>query len=369
MTATKVFLREKKISKGRKSLYLDFYPPIKNPNTGKETRREFLGLYIYEKTKTPFETQHNKETKNIAEGIRNQRYFEIQNDTYGFNSEAKKRKSFMDFFENFTKQKYTSESNYKNWLSACKYFSDFCKGSLSMGELSIETIEEYREYLLATDLAQNTKHTYYNKFRATIKEAFKKGFIPENYAARVDTIKAEETRREFVTLEELRLLVETECENPILKKAFIFSALTGLRHSDILALKWQDVQGNEENGYFIRFQQQKTKGQETLPIPKPAFELLGEKKHPNDRIFKGLKYSAWQNLKLREWVMDAGIKKKITFHCARHSFATIQLDLGTDIYTVSKLLGHKEIKTTQIYAKVMDKNKQKAMNKLNDFEL
>jgi hypothetical protein len=71
--ATKVSLRQKKISKGRKSLYLDFYPPILHPKTGKSTRREFLGLYIYEKPKTSIDKQHNSETLTIGESIRQKR--------------------------------------------------------------------------------------------------------------------------------------------------------------------------------------------------------------------------------------------------------------------------------------------------------
>jgi len=238
-----------------------------------------------------------------------------------------------------------------------------------MGEINEDTIEDYKEYVLNLPLAQNTKHTYFNKLKAAIKQAFKKGYLPENYAMRVDGIKSAETKREFVTLEELKVLANTECDNPIVKQAFLFSALTGLRFSDIAKLTWGDLQGSDKDGYFIRFQQKKTKGQETLDIPKSARTLLGESKDRKEQLFKGLKYSAWTNVKIKEWILRAGIHKKITFHCARHSFATIQLDLGTDIYTVSKLLGHKELRTTQIYAKVMDKNKKAAMNKLDDFEL
>ena len=367
--ATKVFLREKKISKGRKSLYLDFYPAIRNPNTGKETRREFLGLYIFEKPRNPFETQHNKETKAIARNIENQRFREIQEGTYGFQNDAKKKASFIDFFKKLCDQRFTSQGNYDNWLSSYRYFNQYFDNGLSMGQVSVQTIEDYRDHLQSLDLAQNTKHTYFSKLKAAIKEAHKKGFLPENYAGKVDGIKSEETKREFVTLEELKQLAKTDCENETLKNAFLFSALTGLRFADIQNLKWQDLQGNPESGYFIRFRQRKTKAEETLPIPLSAHSLLGEVRQPDQAIFKGLKYSAWQNVKLREWVMRAGIMKKITFHCARHSFATIQLTMGTDIYTVSKLLGHKELKTTQIYAKIIDQKKTEAMNKLNDLEL
>ena len=92
--------------------------------------------------------------------------------------------------------------------------------------------------------------------------------------------------------------------------------------------------------------------------------MLGEEKAQDERVFVGLRYSAWYNVKLLQWVMKAGITKNITFHCARHTYATLQLSLGTDIYTVSKLLGHRELKTTQIYAKVIDDKKIEAADKI-----
>jgi integrase len=124
------------------------------------------------------------------------------------------------------------------------------------------------------------------------------------------------------------------------------------------------VQHSNEIGHYIRFRQQKTKGAETLPISEQAFSLLGEQFENEERVFIGLKYSAWHNLKLQQWVMKAGISKTITFHCARHTYATLQLTLGTDIYTVSKLLGHKDLKTTQVYAKIIDEKKKDAANKI-----
>ena len=108
---------------------------------------------------------------------------------------------------------------------------------------------------------------------------------------------------------------------------------------------------------------------ETLPIPKQARELLGEKAEPTERVFNGLRYSAWHNLKLQQWVMRAGISKTITFHCARHTYATLQLTNGTDIYTVSKMLGHRELKTTQVYANIIDKKKVEATNVIPNIEI
>src|SRR5690606_22573169 len=164
--------------------------------------------------------------------------------------------------------------------------------------------------------------------------------------------------------DELKVMAKTDCEVPILKTAFIFSALTGLRWSDINKLVWSEVQHSKELGNYLRFTQKKTQGSETLPISEQAYELLGERGKPEERVFKHLKYSAWYNLKLQQWAMKAGITKTVTFHCARHTYATLQLTLGTDIYTVSKLLGHKNLKTTQIYAKIIDDKKKVAANKI-----
>ena len=93
---------------------------------------------------------------------------------------------------------------------------------------------------------------------------------------------------------------------------------------------------------------------------------MGTRGKDSDKVFSGFKYGSWALLELRRWVLAAGITKDITFHCARHTFAVVLLEKGADIYTVSKLLGHKELATTQIYAKVMDKKKQEAVD-LIDF--
>jgi integrase len=151
---------------------------------------------------------------------------------------------------------------------------------------------------------------------------------------------------------------------PILKNAFLFSALTGLRFSDIQKLTWNEVQHSTENGYYIRFQQKKTKGQETLPISEEANSLLGNRGNSGNKVFQGLTYSDFNNQKLREWMIRSGIEKDITFHCARHTYATLQLSLGTDVFTVSRLLGHKSMKTTEIYLKIIDEKKKQAANRI-----
>ena len=164
----------------------------------------------------------------------------------------------------------------------------------------------------------------------------------------------------YLTIDELRKMEEVECEYPQIKAAFMFSCLTGLRRSDILKLRWGDV---FEQGEFTRiiFRQKKTKEQEYLDITPQAAELMGQRGKADELVFTDIHSPTCTNKAIQEWVLRSGINKKISFHCGRHTFATLMLDIGTDIYTVSKLLGHRELSTTQIYAKVLDKNKQAAV--------
>ncbi len=359
----KVTLR-KRNQGGKTSLYLDYYH-----NGTRKT--EYLKLYIDESNPSKETKELNKKTLQLADSIRSQRQIEIQNGVFGFRDNEKLKGSFLAYFQTLTDSRFESQGNYGNWDSVMKHLKKFAPMGITFGELSPQIVQHFREYLDKTaktkgvvNLSQNSKHSYFNKFKAALNQAFKDGIIPTNPAENVAGFKQGESEREFLTLEELQACANTECENQQLKTAFIFSCLTGLRWSDIQKLTWSEVQNSNERGYYIRFTQQKTKGVETLPISDQAFSLLGERGEEKERVFIGLKYSAWHNVKLQQWVMRAGISKSITFHCARHTYATLQLTMGTDIYTVSKLLGHRELKTTQVYAKVIDDKKKEAANKI-----
>ena len=375
--ATKVTLREKPISKNRHSLYLDFYPPIIDPTTGKPTRREFLGFYLIDKPKSPIDKDHNKETLAVAESIRQKRQNILDKpEIYtGYEQEQLRLKeqgeqNFVEYFKKLVDKR--KASNHDNWVSAYKYLDTFTKGTLRVNDLNEKFFNDFKEYLLTTQsnksdkviLSQNSAVSYFNKVKAALKQAFKDGMLQTDLNAKIEPIKTAETQRNFLTIEELNSLVRTECQNVLLKRAALFSALTGLRHSDIQKLTWSELEYIEGNGYFIQFKQQKTKGVEMMPISEQAFSLLGERKKPTDKVFDGLEYSAYQNKFLYQWITAAGISKDITFHCFRHTFATLQLSKGTDIYTVSKMLGHRELKTTQIYAKIIDETKRKAADSI-----
>jgi integrase len=233
----KVFLREKQLKFGKRGLYLDFYPPVVHPETRKQTRREHLRLYVFEKPKIETEKDHNKETRLLAENIRAQRQLELQK------------------------------------LSATPF--------------------KYED----------------------------------------------------------------------LRRAALFSALTGLRFSDIQKLTWEEIRQSKSQGFQIKFRQKKTGYAETLPISEEAVELLGARGEPAAKVFP--KLADWQCEYIAGWVTSAGISKKITFHNFRHTHATLQIMLGTDIYTVSKMLGHRNLKTTEIYAKIVDEKKREAANKIS----
>ncbi len=166
-------------------------------------------------------------------------------------------------------------------------------------------------------------------------------------------------------MDEVKALNRADCKYEVLKRAFLFSCLTGLRWSDIQKLTWSEVQ-KFNDGYKITFHQKKTEALQYLDISEQAYKLMGEPDEQEQRVFKSLKYDAYHNAEITKWCLKAGILKDITFHCARHTFAVLQLTMGTDIYTVSKLLGHSELKTTQIYADIIDEQRQKAMYKIPD---
>lgn len=359
----KATLRQRKKSKNI-SLYIDFY------HKGKR-KTEYLGLYLTPNPKTQTERDVNKKTKQLAETICAQRQVEMQNGQYGFQDIEKLKGSFLSYIKTLAETKNNSLGNYGNWNGMLKHFIKFCSSDVSFQDVDKAFVQNFKDYLdkgskghAGKNLSQNSKHSYFGKFKAALKQAVKDDILKIDPGVNVSPFKQSDSQREFLTLDELQKAANTECQIPILKTAFIFSALTGLRWSDISKLTWSEIQHSKEMGYYIRFRQKKTKGLETLPISAQARKLLGTEGNQDEEMFSDLHYSAWTNLKLQQWIMKAGITKNITFHCSRHTYATLQLSLGTDIYTVSKLLGHKELRTTQIYAKVIDDKKTQAANRI-----
>lgn len=364
-------LRRRKMASGNTSLYLDIY-------IGGRRSYEYLHMYLIPE-KTRADKEKNRETLQLAEAVCAKRIVELRNGVYGFQDKFATNTRFFDYYKAMVEKRVGSHGNWGNWQSCLYHLERYeRRKDITFADITTEWVQGFRDYLenyakawhhdgrkrtTEKPLAQNSKVSYFNKLRACINQAVEDGILPVSPLRGVEGFKEQEGRRMYLTIDEVRKLADTPCEYPGIKAAFLFSCLTGLRRSDILRLRWGDVY---EQGDFTRiiFRQKKTNGQEYLDITKEAAELMGERGKPLDPVFMDIHAPTATNSAIRVWVARAGIDKDITFHCARHTFATMMLDLGTDLYTVSKLLGHKEIATTQIYAKVMDKNKQAAVAKI-----
>lgn len=373
-----VKLRRRELKNGNQSLYLDIY-------TGGKREYEFLGIYLVPE-KTRADKTANKEKLAFAEAVAAKRIVELREGKFGFRNRKNEKLLFADFYNELLKDKKGPEANVEgrgnwgNWRSALMHLKVYDPKfeQRTMAEITPAWIEGFKQYLLndaqvwmanykrpiaGKKLTNLTARHYLIKLMSAVKEAMKHGLLPPDTLANITSIEPEETERAFLTLEELQLMAATPGTAEIVRRSFLFACLTGLRRSDILNLKWGDVQ---EAGGFTRivFHQQKTGGLEYTDIAPQAVEYMGPRGAAHEPVFAGMYSPNATNSAVREWAWKAGIRKRLTFHCARHTFACLMLDLGTDIYTVSKLLGHRSIMTTQIYAKVIDKNKRAAVAKI-----
>jgi len=258
------------------------------------------------------------------------------------------------------------------WANFLTKYQEFeGKDKLSFGAMNKAKVEEFTMFIAGykskkvEKLAANSQKTMIRCMQAVLNEAYKDEIITFNPNHAIELPKGEQKQKEFLSLSELQALYNTDCANDTVKRISLFSALTGLRHSDCIGLRWENITDGDKPS--IKFTQQKTKNAVYLPISTEALTLCGKRKSGNDVIFEGVQNSQFCNTIIEEWIKKAGITKEITFHCFRHTFATLQLTQGTDIYTVSKMLGHADVKTTQIYAQIVDEKKQAAANaiKLN----
>lgn len=324
-------------------------------------------------------SQKDQDACLFADKVRDIRQHEYDNQSLYTDTEAgqaaqnaRSKCDLIKYFEELKEKRHKngSKSIKVNWnrvLALTKIYTG--NKPLPCGEIDLTLIEDYKDFMLnapqggfkSGNISQNTASTYFSIFKAVLHQAFVDDYLTIDIAAKVKNIPTEETLREYLTMEELNILASTPCDSPILKRAALFSALTGLRHSDIKQLKWKNVVKNEEH-YRLFFTQQKTKGVEYLPIADQAYMLCGERGDSDRLVFEGLQDPSWISKPVKRWIEAAGITKHITFHCFRHTYATLQLTNGTGIATVSKMLGHKKVTTTQIYAKIVDKKKEEAAN-------
>ena len=376
-----VRIRFKQLSNGNQSIYLEYYTGdvIRKENyVGGKRKYEFLKLYLIPE-RTREDKAKNEATLALAKAIQSKRIVEVQNDAHGFQNTNKSRVNLLDYLENIGKQ--SAEQGSRNYartvLNTVRALKLFRGDYIAFRDVDKEFLSEFTDYLRQMPkaskygvlkaggrLSNNSVVSYYGTLRTAINRAYKEGIITVNPTKEFDfasKVRQEPSRREYLTIDELKTLINTECRHEIVKRAFLFSCLCGLRVSDIRKLKWCDLQ---RSGGRVRIEitMQKTKEPLYLPISDEALKWLPERGEASDSDFIfPLTHEGTVNDTLQHWAKVAGITKHISFHVARHTHATMMLTLGADLYTVSKLLGHKNIATTQIYAKIVDKKKEEAI--------
>ena len=277
---------------------------------------------------------------------------------------------FIAYFNSIIYKVHPNSSNsiIVNWTRVGKLLSIFSEGKpIPFRKINVKLLEDLKLFMLTAPqggnkkgtLSQNSAATYFSIVKAGLHRTFIDEYLTVDIAAKVKGIPELKVKRETLTLEEAELLAQTPCENEVLKRAFFFAILTGIRLCDIHELTWGEIQ-KTSTGWRVDFTQRKTHVVDYLPINEQAYSLCGEPGEHDQQIFAGLTGSSWISRPLKKWIAASGIKKHITFHCSRHTFATLQLENGTDIFVVKGMLGHTNVKTTQIYAHIVDKSKRNA---------
>lgn len=371
-----VRIREKRLNDGNVSLYLDMY------YMGAR-KKEGLKLYLVPEVNAAAKLQ-NRNTLKLAEQIKAERILDIQqHGLVNWENVKKGRMTLAAWVEKYTKDengltpasmrsKRNAQARVEQYLlyigkpnlALKEVDKDFCKGFIAF--LKTCTFNNGKKTLGST-----TCRIFMNRLAAALNMAVREGLIDNNPFKLLDAKEKPQKKsamREFLTIEELRMLIATPCRYEIVKKAFLFSCFTGLRYSDMMALKWNEIhKAADGKTLYIEHEQVKTKNMVTIPLSNEALKWMPRKSKGDERVFHQLRItSTTVEVVLGEWMQEAGIRKHITYHCSRHTAATLLLTLGADLYTVSKILGHRSIRMTEVYAKIVDKKKIETMNLVNN---
>ena len=356
-------LRTKDLSDGSKSLYLDVY------RNGKRTY-EYLKMYLIPETDRNARRQ-NEITMAAANAIKSKRIIELTSGEAGIVNHVDKV-YLLDWMKTYKEyQEKRDKKGVGQIIAVTHILKDYAGERFTLDRIDLDFCQGYIDYMLTTyrpkgkPIAASTRNTYYQIFNGALNAAVRAKRLlrnPFNEMEKSEKPKMPESVRSYMTIEEVRSLIATPMENETVKSAYLFSCFCGLRISDVKGLKWKDV-FLDHGQYRLAVAMQKTKEPLYLPISDEALKWLpqrGEAKD-DDFIFP-LTHEGTINNILQKWAKAAGVTKHISFHVARHTHATMMLTLGADLYTVSKLLGHKNIATTQIYAKIVDKKKEEAIS-------
>lgn len=360
-----VRLRMKELSDGSKSLYLDIY------RDGKRTY-EYLKMYIIPETDNNARKQ-NQVTMTAANAIKSKRIIELTNGEAGI--ETKEKVFLLDWMEIYRENQEKHEKKDGNQIKvATRILKAYAGEWTTLDQIDRKFCLDYIDYLYTEyrpkgeRLSNFTLRNYCRVLNSALNAAVRAKLIvanPLNELERSEKIRLPESKRSYMTIEEVRALIDTPMKNETVKSAYLFSCFCGLRVSDIVGLKWKDV-FIDRGQYRLAVSMQKTKEPIYLPLSPEALKWMPERgdKTAEDHVFD-LPSPSMMNILIKPWAKAAGIAKRFTFHTARHTFATMMLTLGADLYTTSKLLGHADVKMTQVYAKIINQKKDDAVNLVN----
>ena len=360
-----IHLRMKDLANGNKSLYLDIY------RDGKRTY-EYLKMYLIPETDNNARVR-NQTTMAAANAIKSKRIIQMTNGEAGI--ETREKVFLLDWMETYKEnQAKRGKKDGDQIRVTIRILKDFAGERVTMDQIDKAFCQEYIDYLLTEyrpkgkRVSNFTLHTYYRILNGALNAAVRAEIIKVNPFTKInnsDKIRLPESKRSYMTIEEVRALIATPMKNEAVKQAYLFSCFCGLRISDIIGLKWKDV-FVDRGQYRLAVSMQKTKEPIYLPLSPEALKWMPERgdKTSEDHVFD-LPSPTVINAQLKPWAKAAGIDKRFSFHTARHSYAVIQISLGTDIYTVSKMLTHKNVTTTQIYADLVNSKKRETANKIS----
>lgn len=359
-----VRVRTKKLADGSESYYLDIYV---------DGRRsyEFLKMYHLPEINAAVKEQ-NRATRAAVEAIKSQRIIDITNSKAGIKTKSAWAKlTLADWMEKFyTIQERKGIKQVEKLKSVIRIVNQYGK-STKMGDIDKKWVLGFIDWIRHSykgrngNVAQGTAVSYISMLSIALNAAVRAEWLGENpfmLLSPAERVKKPESKRQFLTIEELKTLIATDCRNKTVKRAYLFSCYCALRLSDIENLRWKDIVCNDGK-YMIATVQQKTSTPIYTPLSKNAIKWLPERKTDDDNalIFAALPSRMTTNKILKQWGAKAGIDKEITYHTARHTFGTMMMTVGADLYTTCKLMGHADVRTTQIYAKIVDSKKIEAV--------
>ena len=357
-------LRWKLLKNGNLSAYLDKYE-----NGVREY--EFLKIYIVPE-RTPLDKAQNENAKMAAIKVKSERITELQSGRVGLVSSKAKRLHLVEWTRMVEVQKRNNGKKYGSLFNSLANVLERTKNDVYLSEVDkrrcnkiVADIRNGKSVVGGKPFSKNYKYLLVVTLNVVLNAAVKDGLLMTNPLKLVDDKpKQEETEREYLTAAELKRVAAAECPNEDVKRAFLFACFTGMRISDLRKLTYADIDA-DGGRYFVGFRQKKTGGINRLPIPTKAVQYINVALVGKDECVFSIPSKTGVDYSVSKMAINAKLNKHITFHSSRHTCATLTLNGGVDMAVVQDILGHKSIKTTQIYAKVMSKAKEDAADKLD----